>query len=78
MNDRDKRKAVHNYQFSVYTPQDRTVVHTDPLVWEIAGCSFPYRKEEFDIRCLGAFLTRDDQKWYWHPKVTYEMCHPNE
>lgn len=78
MTKKDKRKAVHNYQLVVYTPQEPRFIKTSPLVLEIAGHEYPYREKKWDLKWLSAFLSRKDQVWYWHPTITYEDCHPRK
>jgi len=55
MNNKQKRKAVHDYQFVVYTPQEKIYVRTGDNVYEISGHVYPYRKKKFDYTWLEVF-----------------------
>ena len=69
MNNQDKRKAVHLYQFSVYNPKSlgvNVVRNEDGIVQcaELTGVSFPYRKKEIRPEWMDAFRGYyQDKKW---------------
>jgi len=62
MTNKQKRKAVHDYQFVVYIPQDKRYIRTGELSCEIAGHSYPYRKGPFDELWLEAFRFNPQNK----------------
>ena len=68
MNNKQKIKELQNYHFSVYAPTRD--VTTDGRCVEIAGVTYPYRKKQFSLIWLSAYLKREDQEWYWNPKVS--------
>ena len=65
VNDKQKRKAVHDYQFVVYTPQMSRYKKTDILCAEIIGHTYPYRSKAFDVRWLSPW--HKNRRWYWDP-----------
>lgn len=68
MDEKTIRREVHNYQFVVYTPQEKRYIKNG-LILEIAGHIYPYRRKRFNIEWLGAFLTEDSQRWYWDQEM---------
>ena len=62
MNDKQKRTAVHMYQLGVYKPQDKRSYMVEPMVHEIYGVRYPYRKKDIDIRFFDVFQDNQTNK----------------
>lgn len=62
MNDKQKRTAVHLYQLGVYTQGDRYVRKVEPMVYELAGVVYPYRKGNIDMRFFDVFEEENQTK----------------
>jgi len=62
MTNKEKRKAIHDYQFVVYTPQDKIYKHVESYLWEIAGHVYPYRDKEIDCSWFDLFKPPPPQK----------------
>ena len=55
MNAKQKRTAIHMYQFGCYKPTDRGIKFTAPLCYELVGVRYPYRKKDIDLSFFDVF-----------------------
>jgi len=65
MDEKEIIRAVHDYQFVVYTPQKKKYIKRvtkDGFVLEITSHIYPYRKFKFDYTWLEAFRSKQTDK----------------